>query len=716
MSSFFYSLPIRSKVIIHFSWVFAAIALFNSIYFPTVYKEQALKNLENQVQSTGEMIALSAGISLDFLDFQGVGIAIDWAKKDSRLAYLGIFNTNNDQIAIFNPKKLEIDHKELIKKEGIFELDNKLFISSPIQSNQKEQKSHGNLLLSYSLENLQNNIFDYRLKTLYITLGIFALGILVSVLFTNKSIKPLLSLAQAANEVSKGNTKVKIPITSGDEIGHLGQSFNQMVEDINQSISDLEKAQTELQAAKLDAESANSAKSIFLANMSHEIRTPMNAILGYTQLLLLDENFTAKQKQELETINLSGNNLLSLINNILDISKIEAGHIEINVDTFDLNELITGLASMFTLRCEEKNLTLETFGVDNTPILVEGDESKLRQVLINLLGNAVKFTETGGISLSLKKNEQDEYQFKVKDTGLGISPDAQRQIFEPFRQHTEGIKKGGTGLGLTITKSFVELMGGQLNVNSVLGEGAEFYFSITLPPSKNELIKRNDRKKKTLHLIKDNSVHALVVEDVKENREFLTRYLNQIGVEVDEASNGKEALEKINNKIPDIVFSDMRMPVMNGEELVTQIKKDFSHKTIKFVLVSASVLMNKKEDYLDMGFHEFITKPFRLEIIPTCLSKLLGVKFETESLAINENVEKETSNIDLKDIVLPEHFYLHLMEIAKNRNLTKLKKNIQTLENMGKEFKPLLEQLRTCIDKYDTEGVLKIMEQVSFKP
>ncbi len=716
MSNFFYSLPIRSKVIIHFSWVFAVISLFNFIYFPTVYKKQALKNLENQVQSTGEMIALSAGISLDFLDFQGVGIAIDWAKKDSRLAYLGIFNTENEKIAIFNPQKLEVDHKKLINKKGIIELDNKLFVSSPIQTNQKKQKSHGNLLLSYSLENLQNNIFDYQLKTLYLTLGIFALGILVSILFTNKSIKPLLSLAQAANEVSKGNTKVKIPITSGDEIGHLGRSFNQMVEDINRSISDLEKAQRELESAKLDAESANSAKSIFLANMSHEIRTPMNAILGYTQLLLLDENFTPKQKQELETINLSGNNLLSLINNILDISKIEAGHIEININAFDLNELITGLASMFTLRCEEKDLALETFGVDNTPILVEGDESKLRQVLINLLGNAIKFTDTGGISLTLRKNENSEYQFKVRDTGMGISPEAQQQIFEPFRQHTEGIKKGGTGLGLTITKSFVELMGGKLSVNSVVGEGAEFYFSLTLPASKSELIKRNDRRKKTLHLAKDNSVCALVVEDVKENREFLTRYLSQIGVEVYEASNGKEALEKINHKIPDIIFSDMRMPIMNGEELVSQIKKDFDHKSIKFVLVSASVLMNKKEDYLDMGFHEFITKPFRLEIIPTCLSKLLGVKFETENLSDDENVKKEALNIELKDIVLPEDLYLRLLEIAKNRNLTKLKKNIQELEDMGQDFKPLLEKLRVCISKYDTEGVLKTLEEVNYKP
>jgi len=669
--------------------------------------------LENQVQNAGEMISLSAGISLDLFDFQGVGVAIEWAKKDPRLHYLGIFNKENKIIAAFNPNHLDIDLKEFINKKGVFQLENKLYINAPIKT---EKNYHGNLLLSYSLESLQNNIRDYQLKTLYLTVGVFVFAVLILTLFTNKHIEPLLNLAKAANEVSKGNTNIQIPITSGDEIGVLARSFNQMVSDINKFISDLENTKTELESAKLEAESSNRAKSLFLANMSHEIRTPMNAILGYTQLLLLNENFTPKQRHELETISVSGNNLLSLINSILDISKIEAGRTELNIAPFDLNELIYGLSSMFTLKCEEKNLKLETAGVNNTPILVKGDEAKIRQVLINLLGNAVKFTTEGSIIISLKVKEDDQYHFSVKDTGMGISPAARKSIYEPFRQHTEGIKHGGTGLGLTITKSFVELMGGELHMETEMGKGTMFSFSLKLPPAQEKPTKSKRQRKKTLHLKEGSSVCALVVEDTNDSRELLSLYLEKIGVKVYQATNGKEALKQLETITPDIIFSDMRMPIMNGEELISTIKKDFSDRNIKFVLISASVLMGKKEKFLDMGFHDFISKPFRLEVIPACIKRLLGTQFETENMENEEKLSSKIKDAPLTDIILPQSLYLPLMEAAKSRNITKLKNSIQEIESKETEFAPLFEKLKECISRYDTKEILKILEEVNFKP
>ena len=413
--------------------------------------------------------------------------------------------------------------------------------------------------------------------------------------------------------------------------------------------------------AKESAESANKAKSLFLANMSHEIRTPMNAILGYSQILKRDKELPSRHRQSIETIEKSGDHLLAMINDILDLSKIEAGRMELQTSDFDLNEMVSGIAAMFKVRCEEKELTLRVEGPgsrvegNNSPIPVHGDEGKLRQVLINLMGNAVKFTERGEVALKIRptltpslshpmgegdrrSGEGSEgspatvYRFEIIDTGPGISEEDRKELFQPFQQSLAGVKQGGTGLGLAISKRQLELMGAELKLESEAGKGSRFYFEITLPAAKGTVVApaKKDRSE-IVGLKKGQTVTALVVDDVAQNRAVLSQLLIGVGVKVEIAEGGRAALERLKQGLPDIVFLDIRMPEMDGTEVARRIHEMFGAGKAKLVAISASVLRHEQEEYLKSGFAEFISKPFRLAEVCECMERLLEVEFDREA-------------------------------------------------------------------------------------
>lgn len=463
---------------------------------------------------------------------------------------------------------------------------------------------------------------------------------------------------------------------------------------------------------KEESERANLAKSTFLANMSHEIRTPMNAILGYSQILLNRKDLNSDQRLTIKTIDSSGKNLLDLINEVLDISKIEAGKMELYSINFDLKEIISAVSAMFELRCKQKRLNWKVSEF-NKSCIVFGDQVKLRSILINLIGNAVKFTKSGEVEFKVSTLNNQQFLFEVIDSGVGIASKDQQHIFEPFHQEESGSKMGGTGLGLAISNKQLELMESRLLLDSTLGKGSRFYFTLSLPKGTGDIEKRSERFKNILHLAEGYYVKALVVDDIKENRDVLTAFLLDLKIDVKQAVDGRDCLEKVREYLPDIIFMDMRMPIMNGEQAIKEIQEEFGNDRFKIVIVTASALEQNRERYIQLGTQEFIAKPFRIEQISSCLHKLLDIEFEYDK---EESPEQKSINIlspDLSKILLSEQLHTELIDAAEMHSITKLEVAINKLRCDNEEYNKLAAIMMDLLNKFEIEGILSILGKLN---
>ncbi|MEQ1903634.1 MAG: PAS domain S-box protein [Pirellulaceae bacterium] len=431
---------------------------------------------------------------------------------------------------------------------------------------------------------------------------------------------------------------------------------------------------------------ANRAKSVFLANMSHEIRTPMNAILGFSQLMLRDQDVTIRQSHYLGTINRSGEHLLALINDILEMSKIEAGRTTLNPSTFDLYELLNDLEMMFRVRTNEKKLSFTVEVIGDCPQFIVSDINKLRQVFINLLGNAVKFTGQGGVVMRVRADRESGTEpfirVEVEDTGPGISPDDQHKLFRHFEQTKTGQQAGtGTGLGLAISQEFVRLMGGAITVSSQVGKGSIFVIQLPLKEGDAQAVHAKDKLRQVLKLKPGQPVYrVLIADDIEDNRQLLAQLLAPLGFEIRLASNGAEAVKVFEEWHPHLIMMDFRMPVMDGHEAIRRIRAMPGVGEPKIIAVTASALDENRQELLDIGADDFISKPFRDVDLFQRIQTQLAVEYdyvEDSATAVLED-EPELTRETLAN--WPQEIIQSMREAVTTADLDQLLAIIQKVE------------------------------------
>ena len=484
-------------------------------------------------------------------------------------------------------------------------------------------------------------------------------------------------------------------------------------------LEELVKQRTEqLAEAKARAEAANRAKSTFLANMSHELRTPLNAVLGFSRLLKNGPDVTPHQQETLDIIVRSGEHLLNLINNVLDMAKIESGRVALEESEVDLHQLLHEMQSLMGVGAVEKGLRFALERDPDLPRFVAVDAGKLRQVLLNLLGNAIKYTDSGGVKLrarlaSIHGSEKAEVRFEVEDSGPGISQEDCQRIFFPFVQlGDQAPAQAGTGLGLAICKQYVELMGGQIGVDQQARQGIGVLFHDSSDASFRRWRSREEPKHGRILGLAEGQprYRLLIVEDQPENRLLLRRLLEPLGFELREAANGQEAVALFEQWHPDLIWMDIRMPVMDGLEAVRRIRATKAGADTKIIALTAHALEEEREPIMAAGCDDLVRKPFREQELFDALARHLRLKF------IYEKAPRQESTPEAPGLTLrPEQ--LDALPAELLRDLRQAVIELDTartqalIEQVTERDASLGRALNTLATQLDYKRLLKLLEK-----
>jgi signal transduction histidine kinase/DNA-binding response OmpR family regulator len=503
----------------------------------------------------------------------------------------------------------------------------------------------------------------------------------------------------------------------------------------HRDVSDKKLAETELQEAVLSAEASNRAKSAFLANMSHELRTPLNGILGYAQILQRDKNTTPKQKEGVDIIYQCGMHLLTLINDILDLSKIEAGKLELYPEDLHFPSFLISITEIFRLKAIQKSLTFTYLPLNQLPKVIHADEKRLRQVLMNLLSNAIKFTDKGSVTFKVEILEDGAVtplssiqnrlvRFQVEDTGIGIKPEQLEKIFLPFEQVGDSSRRAeGTGLGLAITQKIVERMEGAVLVESTPGMGSRFWFDLDVlvvsTPMKSTPVKSTD----TIIGYSGSKQKILIVDDRWENRAVFVNILEPIGFELEEAADGREGLEKALKFQPDLILADLVMPVMDGYQMMRRLRQIPELQSTIIIAISANAFVVDRQKSLESGCNDFLSKPVQSEDLLDTIKSYLNLSWiydnenEAQSQELGDNSSRYSQIKQTEMTIPPKEELLALYEAASTGYVQGVEQELIRLQQSNPDYTPFVSKILKLANDFDYEEITNLIDlHLSEKP